>query len=96
MQHHVVQGIALANGLGVTPDFGLQQEAVFHQIMAVEHFGDFDFELVGADIGEKAQAATVDTQHRDVVLGQGARGAEQAAITADHNHHVTHFAEHLA
>ncbi|MNS23151.1 hypothetical protein D3C72_549580 [compost metagenome] len=64
--------------------------------MAVEHFGDFDFQLVGANIGQEPEAATVDAQHRNIVFGQGPGGAQQAAVPADHNHHVTDFAEHLA
>ncbi|MNG04055.1 hypothetical protein D3C84_871610 [compost metagenome] len=96
VQHHVVQRIALANGLGVAADFGLQQEAVFHQIVAVEYFGDFDFQFIGANIGQETEAATVDAEHRNIVSGQCACGAKQAAVTADHNHHVTDFTEHLA
>lgn len=60
VQHYVVEGIALADGLGVTTDLGLQQEAVFHQVVAVQHFGDLDLQLIRADIGEEPQAAAVD------------------------------------
>jgi len=96
VQHHVIEGVALADGFAVTAHFGLQQKTVFNQVMAIKHFGHFDFQLIGADIGQKAQAATVDTQHRNIVPGQGAGGAQQTAISADHNHHVADFAEHFA
>ncbi|MNG81718.1 hypothetical protein D3C79_403750 [compost metagenome] len=96
MQDHVVQRIALADGLVVTAHLGLQQETVFHQIMAVEHFGDLGFQLVGADIGEETQVATVDPQHRNVVPGQRAGGAEQAAVATDHDDQVTDLAQQLA
>ncbi len=64
--------------------------------MPVKHFGAFDLQLVGADVGQKAQAATVDAQHRNVMPGQCPRRAQQAAVAADHNDHVADLAEHLA
>ncbi|MNF36320.1 hypothetical protein D3C84_172080 [compost metagenome] len=64
--------------------------------MAVEHFGDLDLQLVRANVGQESQAATVDPQHRCVVPGQRAGGAQQAAIATDHNHQVTDFTQHLA
>ena len=70
--------------------FGLQQEAVFHQVMAVEHLGDFDFEVIRTDIRKKPQTATVDPQHRHVVPRQGTGGTQQAAVAADHNDVVLH------
>ncbi|MNJ18384.1 hypothetical protein D3C77_126840 [compost metagenome] len=96
VQHHIVERIALADGFGMTAHFGLQQEAVFHQVMTVEHFGDLYLQLVRADIGEKAQAAAVDTQHRGVVLGQGTGGAEQAAVAAYHDDQVADLTQQLA
>ena len=96
MQYHVVQGIALANGFAVAADFSLQQKTVFNQIVAIEHFGDLDFQLVGTDVGQEAQAATVDPQYRDIVPGQRPGRAQQTAITTDHYHHVAHFTEHFA
>ncbi|MNJ39114.1 hypothetical protein D3C77_339790 [compost metagenome] len=96
VQYHVVERVALADGFGMPAYFGLEQEAVFHQVMAVEHFGDLYFQLVRADIGEKAQAATVDAQHRRVVLGQGPGGAEQAAIAANDDDQVTDLTQQLA
>jgi len=96
MQHYIVERIALADGFAVATHFGLQQEAVFHQVMAVEDLGHFDFQLIGTDIGEETQAATVDPQHRHVMPRQGPRRAQQAAIAADHDDHVTDFAEHFA
>nr|GFD29420.1 hypothetical protein [Tanacetum cinerariifolium] len=44
----------------------------------------------------RQRAATVDAEHRHVVLGQRTGGAEQAAVTADDDDHVADFAEHLA
>ncbi|MNH27918.1 hypothetical protein D3C79_880470 [compost metagenome] len=96
MQHHVVQRITLADGFVVAAYLGLQQEAVFHQVVAVEHFGDLLFQLVGADVGEEAQVASVDAQHRNVVPGQGAGGAQQAAVAADHDDQVADLAQQLA
>ncbi|MNM51800.1 hypothetical protein D3C81_628680 [compost metagenome] len=96
MQHNIVEGIALADGFAVATHFSLEQEAVFHQVMAVEHFGDLYFQLIGADIGEKTQAATVDAQHRRVVLGQRPGGAEQAAIAANDDDQVTDLTQQLA
>ncbi|MNM96024.1 hypothetical protein D3C81_1084880 [compost metagenome] len=64
--------------------------------MAVEHFGDLLFQLVRADVGQKAQVAAVDAQHRNVVPGQGAGGAEQAAVATDDDHQVAHFTQQLA
>jgi len=63
--------------------------------VAVEHLGHLDFQLIGADVGQEAQAATVDAQYRDIVPGQCPRGAKQTAIAADHYHHVAHFTEHF-
>ena len=96
MQHYVVEGIALADGFAVTAHFGLEQKAVFDQVVAVKHFSNLDLQLIGADVGQKAQTATVDTQYRDIVPGQRAGGAQQTAIAADHNHHVADFAKHFA
>ncbi|MNM84978.1 hypothetical protein D3C81_970830 [compost metagenome] len=96
MQHDVVQCIALADGLAVAADFGLQQKAVFHQIVAIQHFGDLGFQLIGTDVGEETQAAAVDAEHRNIVLGQRPGSAEQTAVTTDHDDHVADFAEHLA
>ncbi|MNZ40378.1 hypothetical protein D3C78_578960 [compost metagenome] len=96
MQHHIVERIALADGLVVAAHLGLQQEAVFHQVVAVKHCGDLFFQLVRANIGEEAQVAAVDPQDRDVVPCQSTGGAEQAAVTADDDDQVAYFAQQLA
>ena len=95
VQHHIVERIALADGLAVAADLGLQQEAAFLEEAPFQHLGDLDLQLVRLDVGEKTQAATVDAQHRDLVAGQGARGAEHAAVAADHHDQVADLAEDL-
>ena len=96
VRHHIIQRIALPDGLTMTADFGLQQKAVFNQIVTVEHLSHFDFQLVRPNVGQKTQTAAVDPQHRDVMAGQRTGRAQQTAITAHDNHHVTDFAEQFA
>ena len=90
------EGIALTDGLAVAPHLGFQQKTVLGQVMPFEHLRHLHFQLIGANIGEKAQAATVDAQHRHLMPRQGAGGAEHAAIAADHDHQITYLAENLA
>ncbi|WP_146135814.1 hypothetical protein, partial [Pseudomonas fluorescens] len=46
---------------------GKKKEEVIHQIMAVEHLGQLDFQNIGADVSGETQAAAVEPQHQQVM-----------------------------
>ena len=88
-QHHVVEGAALPHHGLAAPHFHIQQEAAFGGVVAVQHLADPGFDLGRQNVGEKAQMAAVDAQHRHVEARQIAGRAQQAAVAAHHDHQVT-------
>ncbi|MNQ17879.1 hypothetical protein D3C85_309100 [compost metagenome] len=75
--------------------FGLQQETVLGQVVAFQYLGDLEFQFIRTDIGEKAQAAAVNPQHRHLVPRQRAGRAEHAAVAADDDNQIADLAENL-
>ena len=96
VQHHVVQRVPCPDRLFVASRMRFEEEAVLQRVLAVEDLGDLFLQLVRPDIGQKAQAAAVDPQHRHTVLGHGTRRTEQAAVAADHDDQIAGFTETLA
>ena len=96
VHHHVIEGVRPADDLALPLHLGVQQEAVFPGEMTVQHGRDLGGDFVRHDVGEKAQPAAIHPQHRGIVLGQGARGTEQAAVTADDDDQVGVLADLIA
>ena len=65
-------------------------------MLAAEGALQFGEKFVHADGGEKAQAAEIDGEQRNLAAADGARGGEQRAIAAQHDDQIAAFGHVLA
>jgi hypothetical protein len=66
-------------------DAGLEQHAGFRLAAALERIVDALEHAIGADVGEKAEPAAVDAEHRDRACGRQPGRLEHRAVAA-HRH----------
>ena len=86
MDHHIVQGVRLADHAAVAHDLGVQQQAAGFAELAVQHAVQPVWDFTGGNIGQKPQPSQVDPQDRHIVVHQRTGGVEHGAIAA-HDHH---------
>ena len=78
----VQRGRVLARAVGAL-DSGSEQGASFLDVSAVEHRAERRLHPGQRDVGQKSQAALVDTDQRDVVRGELARIRQHRAVASD-------------
>ena len=69
-------------------DVRIQQEAILAGIVAVEHRGHLLADFVRGNICQETEATAVHAKHWRFVFRQGPGRAEQAAVSAGHDHQV--------
>ncbi len=74
-------------GMAATLDDRAQQTALLVLVAALENAGERRIELRERHLGQEAQAAEVDAEHRDRPLEQAAR-REQRPVAAEHDERV--------
>ena len=90
---HLVEGQAGGDVLAAAQHFGVEQHAVFRDEASGKQIVHARQHVVACDIGHEAQPPLVDADQRDLVPCQMAGGAEQGAVTAEHNGHIGALAD---
>ena len=86
----------LATTLAAAHHLGVQQLALGDAVLAAQGALQFGIQLVDGDGGEKAEAAEVHREQRDLAPSDGARGGEQRAVAAQHDHQVAALGHFVA
>ena len=90
-EHRIVQRFVGSDGFAVAHHLGAQHAPLGDAMFAAEGALQFRVNIVDGDGGEKSQAAQIDGKQRDLALADGARGREQRAVAAQHDHQVAAF-----
>ncbi len=77
------RGCALA-----VPDLRVQHQAPFLEVVAREDRIDRVEHVLGRDVGEEAEAATIDAEQRHAARGDMPSGVQQCAVAANGHHDV--------
>jgi hypothetical protein len=88
--YHIIEGVTLAEQFTVAKDATIQQESLFLVVAAGENLIQSGGHVIwSGDMSvRKPNLPKVKPQQGRIVLGQAARGIEQGAVTADHNHQI--------
>ena len=73
-----------------------QQLALGDAMLAAQGALEFGIQLVDRDRGEKAEAAEIHREQRNLAAADGARRGEQRAVAAQHDDQVAAFGHLLA
>ena len=72
-----------------------KQKVVLHPVLTGQHRAELLVDALGRDVGQEAQPAAIDADHRNAGMGQVPPHAEQAAVAADHDNQAAALAERL-
>ena len=61
-----------------------QQAALVFEVVTLENAADLLLELVGVEVGQKAQAAAIDSEQTRLAIEGDARGFEEITVAADY------------
>ena len=90
----VVQRALLFGRLSVVDDFRVEHHAVAGAMLAGQHAFEHGVEFVQRDASQKAEAAEIDREDREIVAVHGAGGGEQGAVAAEHDQQIN-FGRHF-
>jgi len=86
--HHVVHGHAAIDHGAVAHHAPFEQAALLGGGLALQNFAERRQHALDRDVGNEAEAAEVDADEGDFVLGQLARNAEHGAVAAHHDDQI--------
>ena len=95
-EHHIVERLVARDDRAVAAHLGVQQLAAADAVLAAQGALQFGKQLVDGDGGQESEAAQIDGEQRDLAAADGARGGEQRAVAAQHDHQVAAFGHVVA
>ena len=84
-EDHLVEGDAPLDDLPLVDLLGPEAGAVLGMVLSVEYLKERLLEAVLREVGEEAEVAAVYANYRDVGERKEPRGADDAAVAADHH-----------
>ena len=90
----VVQRALLFGRLSEMNDFRVEHHTVAGAMLAGQHAFEYGVEFVQRDARQKAEAAEIDREDREIVAVHGAGGGEQGAVAAEHDQQIN-FGRHF-
>ena len=88
VDHHIVEGERPRGGPSAPLKPRRQERAPVLGILAREYRVDVFQHRIGADVGQESQPPAIDAEQWNRVAGHQARGVEQRAVPADHDHEI--------